>query len=313
MKRKTSKESPVPTPLTIPQLEAELSLEPLQRISRDLMAASKIMTIDQTRFAVDLYYQIQKVRQMSQNQVRSSVIDQDNEPKPKAEIEPSALLTWTRDSMYRTEQTIKAALDKWSDEQPAGAWMKQIVGIGPVIAAGLLAHIDITKAKHAGALHRFAGLDPSSKWEKGQKRPWNAKLKTLCWKLGDSFNKFQNHKDDIYGKILQSRQTIEQEHNEQGDYRLQANAGAQRVGKTTEAYKYYNEGKLPPGHLFERRKRYAVKIFLSHLFQVMYAMEYGKVPPAPYVIQFCGHSDMIDPPFWAEIEKKYITERGIKA
>jgi hypothetical protein len=39
-----------------------------------------------------------------------------------------------------------------------------IKGIGPVIAAGLLANIDITKAPTAGHIWRFAGLDPSSKW-----------------------------------------------------------------------------------------------------------------------------------------------------
>lgn len=55
-----------------------------------------------------------------------------------------------------------------------------IHGIGPVISAGLLAHIDIHRAVTVGHIWRFAGLDPSVKWLKKTKRPWNAGLKVLC-------------------------------------------------------------------------------------------------------------------------------------
>ena len=37
-------------------------------------------------------------------------------------------------------------------------------GIGPVIAAGLLANIDIKQAPTVGHIWRFAGLDPTNKW-----------------------------------------------------------------------------------------------------------------------------------------------------
>ena len=66
---------------------------------------------------------------------------------------------------------IAAVLDKWSAAQPMGEWSRAIVGIGPVIASGLMAHIDITKAPTVGHIWRYAGLDPTVKWSKGEKRP----------------------------------------------------------------------------------------------------------------------------------------------
>jgi hypothetical protein len=44
----------------------------------------------------------------------------------------------------------------------------------------LLARIDIVKAPTAGHIWRYAGLDPTVRWNKGEKRPWNAGLKVLC-------------------------------------------------------------------------------------------------------------------------------------
>src|SRR5215831_9669019 len=55
-------------------------------------------------------------------------------------------------------------------DDPLAQWLQAQRGIGPVISAGLLAHIDIELAPTVGHIWRFAGLDPSMKWEKGEKR-----------------------------------------------------------------------------------------------------------------------------------------------
>ena len=60
-----------------------------------------------------------------------------------------------------------------------------------------------------GHIWRFAGLDPTVKWEKGKKRPWNADLKVLCWKIGDSFVKFSGREDCFYGQIYKQRKAYE--------------------------------------------------------------------------------------------------------
>lgn len=128
------------------------------------------------------------------------------------------------------------------------------------------------------------------------KRPYNAKMKTLCWKLGQSFVKVSNNPNDIYGKIYQSRKAYETEKNERGDYKEQAFAKAEKVGKGTIAYTFYKVGKLPPAHIQARAERYAVRIFLSHLHHVMYLNEYGVEPPKPFAISILGHAHEIPVP-----------------
>ena len=50
------------------------------------------------------------------------------------------------------------------EKQPIGQWLLSVTGIGEVISAGLIANLDIRKAKTAGAFWRFCGLDPTVEW-----------------------------------------------------------------------------------------------------------------------------------------------------
>jgi hypothetical protein len=179
-------------------------------------------------------------------------------------------------------------------------WARSIVGIGPVISAGLLAHIDITKAPTVGHIWRYAGLDPTQSWEKGQKRPWNARLKTLCWKIGESFVKVSGNEKDIYGKVYKERKEIETARNEKLEFSEQAIAilGKKRFGADTQAKKFYEQQMLPPAHIHARAKRYAVKLFLSHLHHVWWEVQTGEKPPKPYVLTHMGHAHYIAPPNW---------------
>ena len=64
-------------------------------------------------------------------------------------------------------------------------WARSIYGIWPVLAAGLLAHIDIEQAPTVGHIWSFAGLDPTKKWQPKTTRPWNAArvMNTATWFL----------------------------------------------------------------------------------------------------------------------------------
>jgi hypothetical protein len=162
----------------------------------------------------------------------------------------------------------------------------------------MLAHIDITRAPVAGSIWKFAGLDGTTEWGKGQKRPFNASLKTLCWKLGESFVKVSANPNDFYGQIYLQRKDLETERNEAGSY---ADSCAEilkkkNFSKSTDAYKAYITGKLPKGHIHARAKRYAVKLFLSHLHEVWRKHE-GLPVPDTYPIAHLGHVHKIDPPF----------------
>ena len=196
---------------------------------------------------------------------------------------------------------MKRALDAYTDTQPVGAWSKSIVGIGPIIAAGLIAHIDIEKAPTVGHIWRFAGLDPTVRWEKSQKRPWNASLKTLCWKVGESFVKVSGREDDVYGKLYLERKAQEVARNTAGAFATQAAAKLERfkIGKDTDAYKAYSQGLLPPAHVHARAKRWAVKLFLSHWHHVAYEARFGTPPPKPYILTTeGGHAHFLPPPSW---------------
>lgn len=188
----------------------------LEKLTKDLKAAAKTLKKDKARYLVDLYYQIQKNRIRSDIQTRSET----DKTAPKNE-----LLSWVSKNFQVFENNIKSALNTFTLEYRVGEWCQSICGIGPVITAGLLAHIDITKAATYGGIWRYAGLDATQSWETGQKRPWNSRLKTLCvFKLGESFVKVQNRENDYYGKIFVRRKARENEKNLNGDYSIQCKA-----------------------------------------------------------------------------------------
>jgi len=271
----------------IENLEDEVVVS-INRLSKDLRSSAALLDAQEARFLVDSYYEMQGNRIRAANQERSV----------STAGEPVALLDWLSTQSRVLENQIKGALSVYADAHPIGRWMMSIKGIGPVIAAGFLGHVDIARTPTAGSLWRFAGLDPTAEWKKGEKRPHNASLKTLCWKLGESFVKVSNYDDDVYGKLYQQRKELETSRNEAGLLADQAKAKLEKfkIGKSTDAYKAYSTGKLPPAHIHARAKRYAVKMFLSHLQEVWWTHEHGTPPPAPYAMVHAGHAHKIEPP-----------------
>lgn len=260
-------------------------LEPISKLTRDIAMSAITLSAHEARFLVDSYYQMQEDRIRAGNQA-STLADNG---------EPHEVVDWLFAQNETLENQIKRALDKYSQSQELGKWAREICGIGPVIAAGLLAHIDIGKAPTVGHIWRFAGLDPTKEWGKGEKRPFNASLKTLCWKIGESFVKVSGNDRDIYGKIYKQRKEEETRRNEAGQYADQAARKLERfkIGKTTDAYAHYSAGRLPPAHIHARAKRYAVKLFLSHYWEHGYKLLHGKEPPLPYPIAHMGHAHKI--------------------
>lgn len=260
-----------------------IDLEPITRLTNDLKTAAHTLSSSEARFLVDSYYMMQEQRKRTDNQVRAL----------GESGEPNTVIHWYAEQSYALEKQVARALDAYSGSNAVGRWMRDIDGIGPIIAAGLLAYIDIHKATTAGCVWRFAGLDPTQKWEKGQKRPFNAALKTLCWKIGESFVKVKGKETDIYGKIYEQRKILEEEYNNSGQYKDQA---AEYI-KSFPAHAQkaiYLKGMLPQGHLHSRAKRYAVKLFLAHLHEVWRRHE-GLDVPAPYAIAILGHAHKIEP------------------
>jgi len=417
-------------------------IESLRRLDADMKRAARLMGRAEVRNLVDLYYQVQEFRKAAANQSRSAT-----------EGEPQHVVEWVFESTGRLENNIKTALGEFVKEYKIGRWLTSITGIGPVISAGLLTHIDIRKAKTAGNIWRFAGLDPTVVWESradakkaiteelkleaertytgrdavdqyikyarearpatqidveaagrlietygastvravmptlarvhnGQKlfnqnvsnfetqfasavafyrelcdkheiierpedekpislpliriladqfgrnpyslyqrcqrngeaptvdstaaalcrRPYNADLKRLAWIAGDCFVKFQNHKDDYYGKLFVERKKKEVLRNERGELADQAREALAkkkfRDGTISKAA--YEQGKLPDGRINLRALRWTAKIFLSHVHHAMHVDYYGIEPTVPYAFGMSdgNHSHFIPLPNW---------------
>lgn len=280
-------------------------LTPIKRLTRDQVNAAKNISRREVRYLVDYYYICQEDRKRAKSQVRA--LEQFGEP--------NELVQYLADQAEVLESQVKRMLDKYVEKDPVASWISDLYGFGPVLSAGFVAHLDITMAPTAGHFWAFAGLDPTKTWEKGKKRPWNAKLRVLSWKAGQCMMKFSNREDCYYGQIYKKAKEYYFQKNEAGDYSAQAKSELvsgkykERIVKassqdgeevTEETFKrakfYLEQGKLPPAHIDARARRYAVKMFLSHLHEVWYKFHYKTNPPRPFALEILGHAHKIEPP-----------------
>lgn len=400
-------------------------IELLERVNKDTRRAMQALTPDDVKVLVDLYYNIQEHRKAFSNQLWAA--QENDEPA-------SDFIGFTYRSIMRLEDNISKAMDEVSYKTDEGTWCRKIFGLGPVLTAGLLCHIDINLSPHVSSLWAYAGYAPGIEWygrakatalvdeyvprkrhydisdvyilcnklEMSQirtvtmlkfaqqldkakpvyrinedvlqalqedglsteiltqlnsiegtvfkereefvealrgcidvkisrngenliinqseyrepkaitrdkiihalaRRPWNAKLRTLCWKVGDQFVKAQNQDKDIYGKIYKSQKDLYKKRNDQGLYKERAAKilTDKNFTKLTETKKAYEEGRLPDGHIDMMARRYATKRFLSHLWVVMYESKHGYgSAPDPWIVTHGGHdpSHISRPPFW---------------
>lgn len=266
----------------------------VSKLNKDLVSTIKNLTKDEVRYIVDYYYMIQENRKRSGNQIAAF----------SKTHEPHDLFHYLNDQSVVLENQIKRAMNYWTESYPIAKILKdKVYGIGPVITAGLVAHIDIHKARTAGAIWRYAGLDPTSKWDKGQKRPWNASLKTLCWKIGQSFMKFSGKDECFYGKLYKTQKEFYVNKNANGEFAdLAKSVLDAKTFKNREVGDKYRRGVLPDGHVDAMARRWAVKLFLSNLHELWCKVE-GIDCPQPYVMAHMGHTHHIIQPGLLDIDE----------
>ena len=264
------------------------------RLDKDLKGLIKTLDKNEVRCIVDYYYMIQENRKRSSNQVDALSKTGD----------PHSLVIYLKDQTKTLEDQIAKAMEEWTNHFPVSKIIKEkVYGIGPVISAGLVAHIDIHKAKTAGSIWRYAGLDPTSIWKKGEKRPFNASLKTLCWKIGQSFMKFSNKEECFYGKLYKSQKQFYIDKNESGgfsDFAKSTLSSKNFIVKDVIAK--YSSGKLPDGHIDAMARRWTVKLFLSNFHELWCKVE-GIDCPSPYVMAHMGHVHHLIQPNILDIEE----------
>lgn len=180
------------------------------RLSRQMSASARELSPMMQRMFVDLYYNLQDDRKRLASQLRAN------------DLEPNEWFQYMTDHMTRLEKMVGAALDKASDQMAVSRWAKTVYGCGPILASAFAAYIDIERTPSVSGLWSLAGLNPEAKWEKGQKRPWNAALKVARWKLGDSFRKFHKREECTYGHLYAKRKVYEVANNDKGTYADQA-------------------------------------------------------------------------------------------
>lgn len=326
-------------------------LEPIKRMNKEIVQAGGTLSDDEARFLVDAYYQMQDNRICTDGQIRA-IIKQGDEA-------PHSVLTYFSEQYTTLENQVKRALERYAASKPVGQWMLSQHGIGSVITAGIIAHIDITKCPTSGHIESYAGLTPETKWigtaevnsyfsglkkDKGKYkfnedvmmeacrhfgkkyinikamadkfadggnvtetvfkraltvRPWNATLKSLlAFKAGECFVKTSNSEKSFYGALYKHKKLEYAQKNLEGGFsdRAKSIIEEKNFGSETVALKMYKEGRLPDAHIHSMARRYAVKIFISHLHEIWHFVEFGRLPPLPYALSQLGHAHLIGVP-----------------
>lgn len=288
------------------------------KLSKDLRLAAAEMGPDEARFLADMFETRQRERIRNGNRLIAL----------EKAGEPIGLISHFQSIDMEMERQLGAALKKFTENQPLGQWMVDQKGVGPLIAARLLAFVDWEGSNTPSRIWRFAGLVPNLVWEKGQLRPWNARLKRVCYLLGESFIKSKGREGAYYGEHFTRKKRELWHKNASGGNKERALVLREKVGKTTEAYRWYNgdvtseaammvargtwaAGKkpwttepgaglpmLPPGQIHAQARRWAAKLFLAHAWEVCWRLDPKRMedPPEPYAIVHLGHKDIIAAP-----------------
>lgn len=130
------------------------------------------------------------------------------------------------------------------------------------------------------------------------KPPYNLDLKTTCFLIGEAFLKVSN-RGSKYGMLYRERRAWETIRNENLEYKAQVDKllAEKNYAKNTPTYESLSQGKLSAGHINQRAKRWATKIFLTHFFEAcwLYTHPGEEKPPVIYPIAFQDHVDYIEP------------------
>jgi hypothetical protein len=170
-------------------------------------------------------------------------------------------------------------------------WDVEHIGQDDVLDLPTLAGL-LAEKLHRNAATLALAEDREDLIRRASKRPWSAPLKIACWKAGDSFVKVSGKEDAYYGKKYKVRKAYEVARNERGgNAEYAAKALATRPIRDKKLRATLETGKLPPGQLELRARRWAVKLFLAHWFEIAYEHHFGEPAPMPYPIAYGGHAE----------------------
>lgn len=174
------------------------------------------------------------------------------------------------DRWYRRFDDLETELDRdiiqLVKDHPAYPYLIELRGIGPLLAAKLLALIDIERASHVSSLWKYAGYGVTDgerdRPKKGEVLPYNKRLKVTCHLIATSF--------------------------------LKCNSPYRAIYDDSRQYYAANRPDWTPLHQHHAALRRMTKRFLSHLWIVWREVE-GLPVSDPYVQAYLGHTHIDSP------------------
>lgn len=153
-----------------------------------------------------------------------------------------------------------------ADDMPIVQRMIAVKGVGELLAVKVAAMIDIERADTVSALWKYAGYGVTNgerdRLQKGEKSPYNKRLKTTCYLVATSFMRANSPYRQIYDDARDHYETARPE--------------------------------WTKGHKDNAAKRKMIKMWLSHLWQVWREME-GLPVTEPYIMGTNGHHHLRTP------------------
>lgn len=163
------------------------------------------------------------------------------------------------------EEIATKLMTEMAQDYPIIDAMSSVRGVNKILAAQMVALIgDIDRFETVSKLWRYAGYavidGKAERPKRGEKLHYNKRLKTTCFKVGNS--------------LLRSGSPYRQIYDQEKERQL-------RRG-------------LAKGHAHYRAMRKMIKLFLAHLWEVWRRME-GLPTRRPYALDKLGHSTYIPP------------------
>ena len=191
------------------------------------------------------------------------------------------------DETEKTEERYKTLMDQYLQHEPLwNQWLTHIKGISSVLSSNLIKNFNYCETyPHISSMWKHTGYDPDGAKgrKKGETIHYNPKLKTLIWKIGDSF-------------IKQRTPTYRQIYDTEKDRQLLL---------------IENEAENAPKsklHADLRARRKMMKIFMQHYWLIGRTIK-GVPVSNPYQHDHLGHTHFIEPPHYPEyLDKPWKTK-----
>ncbi len=189
-----------------------------------------------------------------------------NNGQDEADEKTFAIVERWNDRFIALEEEVDEDIKDLASEYPIIDEMVAVKGVGPMLAAKVVAMIDIDRAKTVSALWRYSGYGVTNgerdKPTKGEKLKYNKRLKQACYLVGGSF--------------------------------LKSNSPYRQIYDSAREYYEANRKDWTLGHQHNAAMRKMVKLWLSHLWLTWRSIE-GLETNEPYVHSKLGHEHNYTP------------------